>query len=212
MNQFPHDRTHDDLAVLPTGYETLREADNHRVVLHCNEGRHVERFPHPGVARFTDPRFALYRTPRRELLRGKAYVCHDLLNPVTVFEQSEFGKDGSDGGRPDPRNGIQQISLLSEMRIMLDVPGDLLLELRNLLVQVGTVFPYGARNRLVGSLEMRFSSWVRMTSKASTLLTNAWSVFISGGSGAQGSGRIVWQKRAMTPASTLSFFVRSSSL
>ncbi len=37
-------------------------------------------------------------------LGSKPDVCHDLLHPVTLLKEGEFGKDGSDGGFTDPRD------------------------------------------------------------------------------------------------------------
>ncbi len=58
MNQFPHDCADDHFAVLRPFSETLAKTDNDGIILHGDQGRHVERFPHPGLACLAYPGLA----------------------------------------------------------------------------------------------------------------------------------------------------------
>jgi len=105
VNELPHDRADDHLAVFRLLCETLAKTDDDRIVLHGDKGRHVEGLSHPGTTHLVEPWFALDRTSRCKLPGSKSYECHDLPNAVTLLEQGELRKNSSNGSLPDPGYG-----------------------------------------------------------------------------------------------------------
>jgi hypothetical protein len=105
------------------------------------------------VADLAHPGLALYRTPRNELFRSKAYEGHYLLYPVALFKQAKLGKKDSDGCLPDPRDRQQEIFFCPKVRVVLDMFGDLLLELLDLLIKISNMLSYGELDSFVSRIQ-----------------------------------------------------------
>lgn len=141
------------------------------------------------MADLANPGFALYRTPRNELFRSKAYEGHYLLYPAALFKQAKLGKKDSNGCLTDPRDRQQEIFFCPKVRVVLDVFGDLLLELLDLLIKISNMLSYGELDSFVSRIQT-----IQLLKCASQLthppyLTNACRFLIWAGRGVHGLRR-----------------------
>ena len=112
LHKFLHTSTGNQFAVFCFFLEPLRKDFDHWVVLHSDQGRHVEDFSQPSVAGLAQTRFASYRGSRALLLRGKPHISNNLFNLAEVGESVGFRQDGLDADVANTRDAAEQVALV----------------------------------------------------------------------------------------------------
>ena len=135
VQQFTHGGGNNDHLRFFLLSETLTETMHQWIVRFCRESWEVKGFTKDGITDFGQFRFVTHRGARRATTGTKAGVGGELSSIIKAVDVLDLGDQLSSGGIADTGNGNEQVSLLLEVRMLIEMISDLTLKISDLGIE-----------------------------------------------------------------------------
>ena len=135
--EFAHHGADDDHGGLAGGGESIPEGPTPSGLVQSDHGRHVQRLAQAGVSHFREARFAMHATPRLVLARVEAGEGGGLAGVIEPLWPAVERQEDRDGFVPQAGDGIEQVTLVLDRRIIVDPSADGGLDLGDNAIQMG---------------------------------------------------------------------------
>ena len=196
--QAPHDRHDNWLASLTPFAEPRCEGLENGIAAHRRDRRHEEHPANVSIADLGKPR-SRDGAPGSKLSGAQTYEGRQGFGVTKFSDLRQLSKDRHSNSFTDARNRRQQVAMAAHGRIVVNQRADLLVNLRDLLLQepdrrldrFATSAEPGAPNRLL--------SWTRISSRAVRRRARRRKRCCNGLGGSQSPGCIAAQKRQLAP-------------
>jgi len=137
MNEFAHHGADDDHGGLAGGGEAIPEGPTPSGLMQSDHGRHVQRLAQAGVSHFREARFAMHATPRLVLARVEAGEGGGLAGVIEPLWPAVERQEDRDGFFSQAGDGVEQVTLVFDRRIIVDPLADGRLNLGDHAIQMG---------------------------------------------------------------------------
>src|ERR1700733_7942703 len=126
--------------------QTFSEDPKDRSEAKGDHRRHVERFADAGVASLAKSGTTMNRSSRTPLARREPGKSRNSFGGLEAIEMRDLREDGSSRGLADSRNRRQEVAPALKIGMIVEVPTDLALDLRDLLIERSKDFSNGSRD------------------------------------------------------------------